>query len=120
MDLGNLPEAEKELNAATSSGNAYVQPLARLALAGVQARENKMSEAEQNYRYLVDHPSDAVPKATAQLALAGLLKPTKPAEAEKIYKELEAKTTRIVGWEDAAHAREIIGECRERFARKNS
>ena len=36
-----------------------------------------------------------------------------------IYKELEAKTTRITGWDDAAHAREIVRECHARFAKKN-
>ena len=32
-----------------------------------------------------------------------------------IYKELEAKTTRITGWNDAAAAREIVRECHLRF-----
>ena len=36
-----------------------------------------------------------------------------------IYKELEAKTTRITGWNDAAEAREIVRGCHLRF-RKNS
>ena len=89
-DLGNLPEADKALTAAVESGDSYVGPLARLALASVQARQNKAADAEQTFRYLVDHPSDAVPKVTAQLALADFLGATKPAEAEKIYKELEA------------------------------
>jgi predicted negative regulator of RcsB-dependent stress response len=90
LDMGHLADADKDLNAAVSTGDSYVQPLARLALAGVQARENKAADAEQNFRYLVDHPSDTVPKITAQLALADYLGATKPAEAEKIYKELEA------------------------------
>jgi predicted negative regulator of RcsB-dependent stress response len=90
VDLGNLPEADKQLSAVVSSGDSYVQPLARLALAGVQTRENKAADAEQSYRYLVDHPGDSVPKITAQLALADFLGASKPAEAEKIYKELEA------------------------------
>jgi len=37
-----------------------------------------------------------------------------------IYKELEAKTTRIVGWHDAGDAREIISECQKRYAEKSS
>ena len=36
-----------------------------------------------------------------------------------IYKELEAKTTRITGWNDAADAREIVRECNARFAKNN-
>ena len=35
-------------------------------------------------------------------------------------KELEAKTTRIVGWRDAGRAREIVGECQARYAKKTS
>ncbi len=36
-----------------------------------------------------------------------------------IYKELEAKSTRIIGWENAEKAREIVSECQERYLRKN-
>jgi inorganic pyrophosphatase len=34
-----------------------------------------------------------------------------------IYKELEAKTTRIAGWHDAKGAREIISDCQKRYAK---
>jgi inorganic pyrophosphatase len=34
-----------------------------------------------------------------------------------IYKELEAKTTRIVGWRDAGQARTIVRECQQRYAK---
>jgi inorganic pyrophosphatase len=37
-----------------------------------------------------------------------------------MYKELEAKTTRIQGWHDAVTARKIVTESEERYARKNS
>jgi inorganic pyrophosphatase len=37
-----------------------------------------------------------------------------------VYKELEAKTTRIAGWEDAARARQIVSECRQRFRQNPS
>src|SRR6267143_3837929 len=36
-----------------------------------------------------------------------------------IYNELEAKSTQIIGWKDAGHAREIVRTCNARFA-KNS
>jgi inorganic pyrophosphatase len=36
-----------------------------------------------------------------------------------VYKQLENKATNTVGWEDAAKARDIVSECRERFIRKN-
>ena len=32
-----------------------------------------------------------------------------------IYKELEAKSTKILGWEDAASARDVVVECCERY-----
>ena len=35
-----------------------------------------------------------------------------------MYKELEAKTTRIVGWQDAARARVTVTECQERFVER--
>jgi len=33
-----------------------------------------------------------------------------------VYKELEAKTTRISGWEDATEARKMVSECQARYA----
>jgi inorganic pyrophosphatase len=35
-----------------------------------------------------------------------------------IYKALEAKTTRISGWKDAAEARKMVSECQARYAAK--
>jgi inorganic pyrophosphatase len=32
-----------------------------------------------------------------------------------VYKELESKTTRILGWDDAEKARAIVNECRDRY-----
>ncbi len=37
-----------------------------------------------------------------------------------IYKELEAKTTTIVGWEDAPLARDVIAKCRALYEKKTS
>ena len=37
-----------------------------------------------------------------------------------IYKELEAKTTRIVGWQNAKVAREMVSRCLESYAAKLS
>lgn len=36
-----------------------------------------------------------------------------------VYKELEAKTTKIVGWQNAERARAVVTECRERYEKKN-
>ncbi len=37
-----------------------------------------------------------------------------------VYKELEAKTTRIVGWENADSARQIVNECQARYAKPSA
>jgi len=37
-----------------------------------------------------------------------------------VYKALEAKSTSVVGWEDAGKAREVVNECRERYAKKGA
>jgi inorganic pyrophosphatase len=34
-----------------------------------------------------------------------------------VYKELEAKSTRVVGWQNAAAARSVVVECSERFGK---
>lgn len=34
-----------------------------------------------------------------------------------VYKELEAKTSKVLGWEDSKRAREIVTESQERFVR---
>lgn len=36
-----------------------------------------------------------------------------------VYKELEAKSTKILGWHDAAKARQVVIESRDRYAAKN-
>ena len=37
-----------------------------------------------------------------------------------VYKELEAKLTRIVGWKDAEQARTTVSECESRYQEKKS
>ncbi len=87
-NLGNLAEAEKEWGVVMQR-DPEVAALARLALANAQARAGKKEEAEKLFRYLLDHPSRTVPKVEAQLGLADLLRASKPAEAEKLYREVE-------------------------------
>jgi inorganic pyrophosphatase len=37
-----------------------------------------------------------------------------------VYKELEAKTTRVVGWQNAEFARSVVIDCKERFGNTGS
>jgi hypothetical protein len=38
---------------------------------------------------LIDHPTTLVPKARAQMVLAGVYRKTKPAEAAKLYEQIK-------------------------------
>lgn len=88
-NLDNLVEAEKEWNAVIQGRDKELSALARFALANKQVASGKGAEAEKHYRYLVEHPTATVPKNAAQLALAGNLRASRPAEAERLYREIE-------------------------------
>ncbi len=100
--LGNPAEAEKEWEVAARRGDPDLAALTRLALANLEGRTGKGPEAEKNYRYLVEHPSSSVPKATAQLALADYWSGSKPSEAEKLYQEIEKQYPQTAASEMAA------------------
>jgi hypothetical protein len=65
-----------------------VASLAKLALAGELAQAGKLQEAAKLYQQLADHPTLAVPRATALLEMAGAYRPTQPAQARRIYDQL--------------------------------
>ena len=86
--MGDPKGAEADLRTVASSSNETA-PLAKIALAQLYAGQNKMTEAQGYLRELVDKPTDLVSKAQAQLLLAQLLQPTKPAEAKKIVQSVK-------------------------------
>lgn len=88
-DLGNLAEAEKELEVAARDGNEDLAAVAKLALAGLYLETDRTPEAEKLYRDLESHPTTTVPKVTAQLALAELYQKSEPAKAAEIYQQIE-------------------------------
>ncbi len=87
-DLGKTDAAIRDLSEVAGKNDARLSPLAKYALAGVYVKTGKVDQAEKLYRELVTQPSDSVPKATAQLALADVLQASKPAEAHKILEEV--------------------------------
>lgn len=89
LRLGAVAEGHKELTALAESKDEQIGSLARFALASSLAAQGKVDEAEKHYRHLIQHPTAEVPKTASQMALATHLRPTKPAESEKIYRELE-------------------------------
>ncbi len=88
MDLGNNAGAEKELQA-SASGSADVAALAKMALASLYHRQGKDSEAVKIYKDLMDHPTNTVGKAEAQLELASLYEAKQPQEAKLIYQQIQ-------------------------------
>jgi TolA-binding protein len=88
--VGDNAGAERNLQEASSSGNADLAALGKFALASVYRSENKDSQAVDLYKQLIDKPTLVVSKATAQLELAGYYESRqKPDEAKKIYDQVE-------------------------------
>lgn len=87
-DLASYKVAEEQLKDVSKSRDPEVSSLAKLALASVYRSENKEGEAISVYKELIAQPTLSVPKATAQLALAGLYEAKQPAEARKLYQEI--------------------------------
>jgi len=87
--LGDHAAAAKTLEQATHTSDHTVASLARMALAGEYAATGKTADAEKLYQDLADHPTLAVPKATALMALANLERSTNPAKSRQIYESLE-------------------------------
>ncbi len=87
--LNDPTKAESALKQAIDAGDKDVASLAKLALAGLYAQTNKESQAVEIYKDLADHPTNAVGKSTAQLQLAQMYEAKQPAEAAKLYAQIQ-------------------------------
>jgi predicted negative regulator of RcsB-dependent stress response len=88
-ELGDTGAAIRTLQEASRTSDQSIASLAKLALAGELVRAGKLDDAAKLYRELQDHPTSTVPKATAMLALADALRQSRPAQARKIYEQIE-------------------------------
>lgn len=88
VDMGNDKVAEDHLKYAAGVRDSDVSSLAKLALAGLYRDTNRESDAVNEYKQVIDHPTNSVPKVTAQLQLAELYSAKQPAEAKKIYEQI--------------------------------
>ena len=88
MDMADYKTAEGQLKELTGSRRDDLSALATFALATVYRSSGKESQAVSLYKELIDHPSNTVPKTTAELELAELYEKTQPAEATKIYEQI--------------------------------
>ena len=87
--LGNSAAAINTLQEASRDGDREIAALAQFALASEFLKSGKKQEAVTIYQNLVDHPSLAVPRASALLALADSLKDSQPGQARKLYNQIQ-------------------------------
>jgi hypothetical protein len=93
--------AEADLRAVANSASPSA-PLAKIALSQLYAGENRIAEAQQLLRSLIDKPTSLVSKAQAQILLAQLDQTANPQEAKKLLQSLrtanqDPAVTRAVG-----------------------
>jgi tetratricopeptide (TPR) repeat protein len=92
-DMGDNAGAEKELQQVAGSWDKSMAGLAKLALANLYGDTNQTSKAIDLYRQLIDHPSDAVGKWTAEFQLAQVYQDNnQPQEARKLYEQLQKES----------------------------
>ena len=92
-DLGDNAGAEKQLQQVASGWDKSMAGMAKLALANLYGDTNQASKAIDLYKQLIDHPSDAVGKWTAQFQLAELYTANnQPQDARKLYEELQKES----------------------------
>lgn len=89
QDMGNNSEAEADLNEAVRSGGSNLAATAKVALANIYSQTGRTSQAVEEYRDLIAHPTTTVPKASAQLMLAQLYETTQPEEARRLYAQIK-------------------------------
>ncbi|HUM07126.1 MAG TPA: tetratricopeptide repeat protein [Terriglobales bacterium] len=88
--LGDNAAAERNLQEVAGSSNKDLAALAKLALASLYLSENKGAQAVDIYKLLIDKPTAAVSKVTAQLQLAQLYESQqKPDEAKRVYDQIQ-------------------------------
>jgi tetratricopeptide (TPR) repeat protein len=87
--LGNSTGAINTLQEASHDRDREIATLAQFALASEFLKIGKKPEATKIYETLADHPSLAVPRASALLAMADALKDSQPARARQLYDQIQ-------------------------------
>jgi predicted negative regulator of RcsB-dependent stress response len=89
LDLGNQSEAEADLKKSADAHDSNLASLAKVALANMYAQSGRSSQAVEELRDLIAHPTTTVPKSAAQLQLAQIYEATQPQEAKQIYAQIK-------------------------------
>lgn len=91
--VGDNATAERELKTVAGYHDEDLSSLAKVALASVYRNEGKTRDALGLYNQLVDKPTRAVSKPSAEIALADLYQALgQTAEAKKVYEQLKKET----------------------------
>jgi len=102
LDMGDTAGAEKTLKELAGARDKELGSLAKFALASVYRAENRQADAIKVYQALIANPTTTVPKNTAQLELAALYQDKQPAEAERIYQEIQKENPKSAAADVAA------------------
>jgi tetratricopeptide (TPR) repeat protein len=87
---GDNAAAEANFKAVISSASKELASVAKLALATLYGNTNRTKDAVALYQQLIDKPTTAVSKVTAQLQLADLYKTTnQPLDAKRLYEQIK-------------------------------
>ena len=89
LQSGDTAGAEQQLKSASNSGDKDVAALAKMALASIYRDSKRQADAAKLYKELVEHPTNSVSKATAQLELADMYEKTDPQQATAIYQQIQ-------------------------------
>lgn len=87
-DMGDNTKAEEYLKKVADGGSSDIAALAKSALANLYHDTGRDQQAIDLYKQLIDKPTNTVPKAQSQLALADLYATKDPSQARTIYIEV--------------------------------
>lgn len=88
-DMNDNVKAEEYLKKASDSGNKDLAALAKNALASLYHDTSRDQMAIDLYKQLIEKPTNTVPKPSAQIALADLYASKDPAQARKLYEDVQ-------------------------------
>jgi TolA-binding protein len=88
--MGDNVAAESSFKSAASAGNKEFASVAKFALAGVYGDTKRTQDAVGIYQELINHPTTAVSKVTAELQLAALYQSSnQPLDAKRLYEQIK-------------------------------
>jgi tetratricopeptide (TPR) repeat protein len=90
VNEGDNAAAENDFKAVASNGNKELASVAKLALANLYGDINRTKDAAGLYQELINKPTTAVSKVTAQLQLAELYHTSnQPLDAKRLYEQIK-------------------------------